>query len=125
MPYEFDAKQGRGVGSVIRISERFPGLSLVVVEVMTERMPPFRKTWKTRGPQRLLILESYAIGFETRAVNGQTNAQVYIDYQLPCALPGRWLGLLFAGFYARLCVFCMLDDARSHFLAGAEPLAMA
>ena len=45
MTYAFDAGQGRAVGSVIRMGGHFLGLSLVVVEVVTERTPPASKTW--------------------------------------------------------------------------------
>ena len=125
MSYEFDAGQGRAVGSVIRMGGHFMGLSLVVVEVVTERTPPAHKTWETRGPQRLLIIDSYVMGFETCRATEGTSARVYIDYRLPATLPGRWLGLLFAGVYARWCVSRMLDDAGRHFKDEAEPLGIA
>ena len=83
MTYAFDPGQGRAVGSVIRMGGHFLGLSLVVVEVVTERTPPASKTWETRGPRRLLIIDSYVRGFETRAIIEGTSARVYIDYQLP------------------------------------------
>ena len=123
MTYKFDAGKGRAVGSVIGMGGHFLGLSLVVVEVVTERTPPASKTWETRGPQRLLIIDSYVMGFETRDVAGQTSTRVYIDYRLPSSLPGRWFGLLFAGFYARWCVSRMLDDASSHFRTVTEAQA--
>ena len=119
----FDAGQGRAVGSVIRMGGHFLGLSLVVVEVVTERTPPAHKTWETRGRQRLLTIVSYVMGFETRDVAGRTSTRVYIDYRLRLSLPGRWLGLLFAGFYARWCVSRMLDGASGHFRPVAEPQA--
>ena len=125
MTYEFDADQGRAVGSVIRMGGHFLGLSLVVVEVVTERTPPASKTWETRGRQRLLIIDSYVMGFETRAITQGTGARVYIDYRLPSTFPGRWLGLLFAGFYARWCTSRMLDDAQKHFQTRAEPQVLA
>ena len=121
MSYAFDAGEGRAVGSVTRMGGHILGLSLVVVEVVTERTPPAHKTWETRGPQRLLIIDSYVMGFETRDVAGRTSTRVYIDYRLPLSLPGRWLGLLFAEFYARWCVSRMLDDASRHFRPVAEP----
>ena len=123
MTYEFDAGQGRAVGSVIRMGGHFLGLALVVVEVVTERTPPASKTWETRGPQRLLIIDSYVMGFETGAIIEGTSARVYIDYQLPSSLPWRWFGLLFAGVYARWCVSRILDDAVRHFLPVAEAQA--
>ena len=124
MTYDFDARKGRAVGSVIRMCGHFLGLSLFVVEVVIERTPPASKKWETRGRQRLLIIESYVMGFETRDSTGRTNTRVYIDYRLPSSLPGRWFGLLFAGFYARWCVSRMLDDASMHFQTRAEPQAL-
>ena len=123
MSYAFDADQGRAVGSVIRMGGHFLGLSLVVVEVVTERTPPAHKTWETRGRQRLLIIDSYVMGFETHDVAGRTSTRVYIDYRLPSSLPGRWFGFLIAGFYARWCVSRMLDDASRHFRMAAESQA--
>ena len=123
MSYAFDSGKGRTVGSVIRMGGHFLGLSLIAVEVVTERTPPAHKTWETRGRQQLLIIDSYFMGFETRDVAGRTSTKVYIDYRLPSSLPGRWLGLLFAGFYARWCVSRMLDDASRHFLTVTEPRA--
>ena len=125
MTYNFDAGKGRAVGSVIRMGGHFLGLSMVVVEVVTERTPPASKTWETRGPQRLLIIESYVMGFETRRVTQGTGARVYIDYRLPSGLTVRWLGFLFAGFYARWCVSRILDDAQRHFQTGAKPQVTA
>lgn len=124
MTYEFDASKGRAVGSVIRMGGSFLGLSLFVEEVVTERTPPARKTWETRGPQRLLIIGSYVMGFETGPVGERTKARLFIDYRLPSSLMGRWLGLLFARFYARWCVSRMLDDASQHFqkVTGSQGL---
>jgi len=123
MTYDFGAGQGRAVGSVIRMGGHFLGLSLVVVEVVAERTPPAHNSWETRGLQRLLIMGSYVMGFEPRRVTEGTSARVCIDYGLPSSLPGRWVGLLFAEFYARWCVSRMLDDASRHFRIVAEPQA--
>ena len=120
MTYEFDAAQGRAVGSVIRIGRSFLGLSLAVEEVVTERTPPSAKRWETRGPQRLLVIDSYAMGFETRELGAGTEVRVFIDYRLPSGLVGRWLGWVFAPIYARWCVSRMVKDARQHFGAGEE-----
>ena len=121
MTYEFDAAQGRAVGSVIRMGGSFLGLSLFVEELVTERISPIRKRWETRGPQRMLVIDSYVMGFETRQIAGGTGLRVFIDYQLPQSLPGRWLGLLCAPFYARWCVARMVKDASRHFGSVAEP----
>ena len=45
-------KQGRSVGSHIRLSGRILGMQLYVDEVVTQRNPPFEKTWK-RLPSRV------------------------------------------------------------------------
>ena len=121
MTYEFDAAQGRAVGSVIRMGGSFLGIPLFVCEVVTERTPPSRKLWETRGAERMLVIDSYIMGFETRMIGGGTAVRVFIDYQLPHNIPGRWLGLLFAPIYARWCVSRMIKDVSRHFGNVAEP----
>jgi hypothetical protein len=121
MTYDFDAAKGRAVGSVIRMRGRFLGLSLFVREVVTDRTSPSAKRWETRGPQRMLIIDSYIMGFETRRNGEGTGVRVFIDYQLPHSLPGRWLGQLFAPLYARWCVSRMVRDVSRHFGSVAEP----
>ena len=121
MAYEFDAAQGRAVGSVIRMGGSFLGIPLFVSEVVTERTPPSRKLWETRGAQRMLVIDSYIMGFETRVIGGGTAVRVFVDYQLPRSLRGRWLGLLLAPIYARWCVSRMVKDASRHFGNVAEP----
>ena len=121
MTYEFDAAQGRAVGSVIRMRGSFLGISLFVEELVTERISPIRKRWETSGPQRMLVIGSYVMGFETLPVGKGCSVRVFIDYQLPHTIPGRWLGLLFAPFYARWCVARMVKDASRHFGSAAEP----
>jgi hypothetical protein len=121
MTYQFDAAQGGAVGSVIRMGGRFLGLSLFVEELVTERAPPSTKRWETRGPQRLLVIDSYVMGFVTRRMGAGTEVRVFIDYRLPSGLAGRWLGRVFAPIYARWCVSRMVKDARQHFGSGEEP----
>ena len=117
--------EGRAVESVIRMGGHILGLSLVFGEVVNERTPPAHNTLETRGPQRLVLIDSYVMGFETRDVAGRTSTRVYIDYRLPLSLPGRWLGLLFAGCYAQWCVSRMLDDAVGYLQFEAETQATA
>src|SRR6516165_2052003 len=49
MTYEFDEGRGMAVGSHIKMGGSAFGLQLFVDEVITERAPPWRKTWKTVG----------------------------------------------------------------------------
>lgn len=121
MTYEFDAAQGHAVGSVIRMGGSLLGISLFVQEVVMERIAPSYKRWETTGSQRMLVIESYVMGFETRPIGEGTAVRVFIDYQLPHNIPGRWLGLLFAPFYARWRVSRMVKDASRHFGSVAEP----
>ena len=69
----------------------------------------------------MLVIESYVMGFETRQIAAGTGLRVFIDYQLPQSLPGRWLGLLCAPFYARWCVARTVKDASRHFGSATEP----
>ena len=115
MTYEFDATKGRAVGSVIRMGGSFLGISLFVCEVVTQRTSPTAKRWETRGPQRMLVIDRYRMGFDTRVIDCGTEVRVFIDYQLPPGPVGRWLGPLFAPFYARWCVSRMVKDVSRHF----------
>lgn len=67
MSYEFDEARGRTVGSVIRMRGNILGLVLSVEEVITERQPPRRKVWETRGPLNFLVIGAYRMGFEISA----------------------------------------------------------
>ena len=95
MDYELDAAQGQALGSRIRITGRMPGLTLRVEEVVSERLPPLRKTWQTEGPCRLLVIDAYRMGFAISPEAGGCWLSVALDY----ALPGRGAGWL----RARLC----------------------
>ncbi|NOT40086.1 MAG: SRPBCC family protein [Alphaproteobacteria bacterium] len=118
MTYEFDAAQGRAIGSVIKMGGSFLGIPLSVEEVVVTREPPHRKVWETRGQPRILIIGSHRMGFEiTPSGSGVMHLRVFIDYDLPASLFGRIVGRLFAPMYARWCVKRMAMDAARHFSA--------
>lgn len=119
MRYLLDADAGRKVGSVIRIEGRMLGVSLRVAEVTTERLPPVRKVWETTGPQRMIVIASYRLGFETRPVAEGTELRVFIHYTLPEALAGRLLGSVLAPLCARWCVSRMTEGTQLHFASGS------
>ncbi|MCA0270891.1 MAG: SRPBCC family protein [Proteobacteria bacterium] len=113
-----DADRGRTVGSVIRMEGRMMGLSLHVEEAITERRPPARKLWETIGPQRMIVIGDYRLGFETEPIAEGTELRVFIDYSLPAGLIGHLLGPFLAPLYARWCVSRITDGTRNHFAAG-------
>jgi hypothetical protein len=116
MTYEFDATKGQAVGSVIRMAGSFLGLTLDVEEVVTERIPPFRKTWETRGHPRMIVIDGYRMGFEVSdAGAGHSRVRVFIEYNRPKSVAGTLLAPVFAPLYARWCVKRMADDAALHF----------
>ncbi|MCQ1571370.1 hypothetical protein NFO65_11495 [Neorhizobium galegae] len=49
MTCDLDDAKGHAIGSVIRITESILGIRLYMEKVVTERLPPLRKTWETRG----------------------------------------------------------------------------
>ena len=116
MAYEFDEAKGRAVGSVIKMGGSFLGLRLFVEEVVTERDPPRRKVWETRGRPRILIIGAYRMGFEITPSGRHSKLRVFIEYDHPASAMGRILGRAFAPLYARWCVKRMADDARLQFL---------
>lgn len=115
MMYDFDDAKGRAVGSVIKMSGNFLGINLSVEETVTERDPPRRKAWETRGRPRLLIIGAYRMGFETTPVGQRSTLRVFIQYDYPHTVAGRALGSLFAHIYARWCVKRMAQDAKRRF----------
>ena len=60
----------------------------------------------------------YRMGFEIVPLERSCRVRVFIDYELPERLTGRWLGRLFARRYARWCTERMLQDAVRHFGVG-------
>ena len=80
MSYEVDERGGREIGSAIRMTGAILGLRLAVEEIVTERTPPRRKAWETRGPQRMIVIDSYRMGFDIEKKDGGARATVFIDY---------------------------------------------
>ena len=111
MAYTFDEGKGRAVGSAIRMSGHFLGISLGVDEIVTERDPPRRKVWETIGHPRLLVIGAYRMGFEIEPKGDGSQLRVFIDYAYPVSLGGCVTGGLLAGPYARWCVRRIAHDA--------------
>ena len=86
---------------------------------MTDRTSPWRKIWRTVGEPRLVVIGSYAMGFEILAQNGDSRLLIWIDYDLPRRGWARYLPAL-AAFYAKWCVRQMIDDAIGRF--GRTPV---
>lgn len=115
MRYEFDAARGREVGSRVSMTGSLLGMRLQIQEVVEDRDPPLRKSWRTVDAQRMLALTSYRMGFSIDQAGSGSRLTVFIDYALPPSGVGRVLGLLFGDWYARWCVRSMLNTAASHF----------
>lgn len=62
MDLRLDDKHGRAIGSRIVLDGRVLGIRLFLDEVVTERVPPFRKTWETIGEPKLLVIVPYLFG---------------------------------------------------------------
>jgi hypothetical protein len=115
MTYELDEAKGRAVGSVIKVSGTILGVRLFIEEVVTERDPPRRKVWETRGQPRILIIGAYRMGFEIASAVGHSELRVFIEYDAPPSTIGRILGGVVAPMYARWCVRRMAEDAQQRF----------
>ena len=110
-----DELKGQAVGSVIRVNGHVLGVDLAVEEVVTDRVPPLRKTWETRGEPRLLVIGCYRMGFTIAAQGDRSRLLVFIDYQLPPRGFARALALLFGRTYAAWCTRRMATDAVAAF----------
>ena len=115
MDIEVDEGHGQRVGSRISIAGSVLGIHLAVDETVIEREPPRRKVWETTGVPRLLVIGHYRMGFEVTPTDDAARLRVFIDYSLPAGPVSRWLGYLFAGYYARWCTERMVDDAAQSF----------
>ena len=120
MDTEVDEGHGQRVGSRIRIAGSVLGLKLAVDETVIERDPPRRKLWETTGIPRLFVIGHYRMGFEITPTDDVARLRVFIDYSLPTGSLSRWLGYLFAGYYAKWCTERMVDDAANFFDASKK-----
>jgi hypothetical protein len=55
------------------------------------------------------------MGIEISGEGGGSRLRVFIDYELPGGPLTRWLGVCFAGLYARWCVNQMLAGVAGRF----------
>ena len=114
MRYEFDTAQGRSIGAEIRMEGQLLGYPLSLTEVVIEREPSVRKTWRTTGTPRLIVMGGYRMGFAIRPAADGSELRVFIDYELGPLRPA-WLCKPLAAWYARWCVRSMAEDARKHY----------
>jgi hypothetical protein len=122
MQVETDERGGRALGSMTRMAGRVLGIPLGLEQVVVLREPPVAKTWETVGQPRLLVIGAYRMGFTIEARGAGSQLTVFIDYGLPALPPGRWLGQLLGGAYARWCCERMVLDAQAAMGAGPQPL---
>jgi hypothetical protein len=114
MSVQVDAAEGKAVGSKITMSGRILGVTLGVEEVVIERRPPVCKVWQTIGAPRLIVIESYRMGFAIDADGDASSLTVFIDYRVPSDGFGR--AIRFVGrVYARWCTAQMVRDTVAHF----------
>lgn len=113
---EIDSTQGKAVGSKIIMRGKMIGIPLFVNEEITERIPHFKKTWETRGTQKLVILDQYRMGFLLKPEgNASTKLTVFIDYNIPPSGFKHLLAVPAAKMYAKWCSESMVKDAEAHF----------
>lgn len=115
MNLKLDDKSGKGVGAEIVLEGKMMGLPLFVREYVTESSPPSRKVWETQGPQKMIVIDQYRMGFELSPSEEGSTLKVFIDYTLPASGANRFMGLLLGHVYAKWCTETMLKDAAKHF----------
>ena len=86
MRTQTDARGGRAVGSVIRMSGRMWSLEFSLEEAVVERRKGQRKVWETLGDPRLLVIGRYRMGFEVQPTDRGTQLRVWIDFDLPAQI---------------------------------------
>ncbi|PWU18870.1 MAG: polyketide cyclase [Bdellovibrio sp.] len=114
MKIDLDSKQGKEKDAEIVLRGSMMGIPLFVRERISERQPPRRKAWETVGPQKMIVLDQYRMGFEINPNGSTSKVSVFIEYSLPTG-PQKLLGLLLGRVYARWCIDHMIKDAAFHF----------
>ncbi len=115
MSIRLDEKNGKTLGSEIVLEGKMMGMPLFVREIVTECVPPTKKTWETRGPQKMIVIDQYQMGFEISEEKNELGLTVFINYNTPQTGIGKWFGNSVASRYAKWCVRQMADDANAHF----------
>ena len=110
---ELDKGEGKKIGSHIKMNGMVFGISLFLDEEIVQYEPPYKKSWKTVGDIRLLVIGHYTLGFSIDSERNGSKLKVFIDYELPTK--NYWLGYLFGNMYAEWCVNRMLKDTAQHF----------
>ena len=118
MEIETDLDSGRKIGSEIILKGKMMGVSLFVKERICSRNPPYSKSWETVGPQKMIILDQYRMGFEITPDGSKTKLRVFIDYSIPSSGVSHILGKISAHFYAKWCTEMMVRDAKDAFKKG-------
>ncbi len=123
MRVETDALKGQSDGALIRITGRVLGGNLALEEVVTERVPPFRKTWEARGEPPLLVIGAHRMGFAISPEADRSRLLVFINYQLLPRGFARALGLIFGHGYAAWRTWRITADAATHFNSTSDKSA--
>lgn len=115
MNIETDDKKGQQLDSEIRLTGKFLGLDLFVRESVVQLDAPFKKTWKTRGEQNLIVIEQYTMGFLIAPQGSFSHLEVFIDYSLPPKGVKYFLGRLLGHLYVKWCIQKMIQEASDRF----------
>ncbi|MBB3545140.1 MULTISPECIES: SRPBCC family protein [unclassified Rhizobium] len=115
MEYEVDHGNGQVVGSIVKMRGRVLGMDVFVEEIVTERQPPWRKSWQTLGRPKLLVIDNYHMDFVIKPIREGSRVIVKIQYSYSRSPIGSWLGSFPAKAYAGLCVSKMTSEALKHF----------
>lgn len=106
-------REPTGVGAVYRYVGNILGLRIDFEERVTKYQPPNLKEWETIGEPRLLVLSRYVMTFTvTNVAERVSQLTISLTYDIPRALPWRWLGRALAPLYARWCVDAILKGTR-------------
>lgn len=121
MEMRLDRQNGRGVGAEIVLEGKMMGIPLFVREFVIESDCPHKKVWQTNGPQNLIVMDQYRMGFKITPAGAFSRLEVFIDYSLPSNGLKLLLGKLLSKAYAKWCTARMALDAAEHFAAKSHP----
>lgn len=76
MTIETDERDGRAVGSRVRMQGTMLGMKLALEEIVVEHEPPRRKVWQTVDA-RLLVIGQYRLGFDLEPAGRNARAHLH------------------------------------------------
>ena len=104
MEVEILSKNRTGLGAAYRWTGRVLGMPIDFSETVVKYAKDKERVWRTIGEPKIIIIGHYEMGFKLTTIQRSTRLTIYISYELPKPLFGKFLGWLLSGWYSKWCL---------------------